>query len=744
MKLLMNFLKAVLGNEAMRKDTLTSAAIMLCSLIQHSHPEPEAIACQLACIAGCEDLLDASGCMHHFESGKKPLVGAHGVLDACFLVHHAQMPEFSRQALFRGVLSAGSRQALTCHIRLKDGSAGQSLMFSLVYDKVCEQCAGTADLFLVCYGLQTLTYNVEIVRQALQDSLQAVNSCQEETRLPATSKVVGDMFEAGVRIIWPHCEDPFQGIADQTKDMFEKLIGMRELGEIIANYEARKLQPGSVYLHEGLTIEARKSIFSELLQMAVSTKPNRKARYRVMAALVPRIGTSSLLSTSSDFMGVMLGSMRDQSVGSCAAALLLAMLVHGKEDSCGDSWWLEPCLHALTHADAQLKHAMCNYALPTLARGLPGSIDTLLDALQASQPEGGGEVVTNLWAITAVIKISRRWGSDTDVQPANTQSSARFLRAALLHASDDMRLNALEMICINPKNAEPATVEELALVREFLTFNLKSSSSFYRQRCMELLKKLFIRLRVSRNNLQTKASKTKGKKQSTEVQQELISAASAYTVLVDSFLAWLTVSLTAALYPGGSYERNIMALELYAIVVDVWMPAVAPHPDTNLRGIADCDADDELAASHLFRPEAVCTIINAIVNSFDLVRRNAFDLIMRFPAPLAGITSKKDVAGLLRWADALVSSPRARESDAGSLIVQLIHAKYIRVLGWYLSPHAPNHLPPRAAPIEGESASLYFVKGLLENITRVADDACTDFEATFSSSFAQGALLCLR
>jgi hypothetical protein len=87
------------------------------------------------------------------------------------------------------------------------------------------------------------------------------------------------------------------------------------------------------------------------------------------------------------------------------------------------------------------------------------------------------------------------------------EATARVLQAALLHEDDEMRLNALEMVCIHPKMTEPPTRAELVLVQEFLALNMKSSSSNYRQKCMELLKKFFMRLRIARQHIQTMCRK---------------------------------------------------------------------------------------------------------------------------------------------------------------------------------------------------------------------------------------------
>lgn len=153
----------------------------------------------------------------------------------------------------------------------------------------------------------------------------------------------------------------------------------------------------------------------------------------------------------------------------------------------------------------------------------------------------------------------------------------------------------------------------------------------------------------------------------------------------DQFLAWLAEHLTAALFPGASFERNIMALELFVITIDVWQPARARFPDPQIAEIKCSEEDDLRIKAAIFHPKAVHAVINCVVNSFDYVRKQALEVLMRFPSPPPGIEERPALLRLLAWSESLINSPRARESDAGSLIVKVVYNKYVKELGWYLS-----------------------------------------------------------
>jgi hypothetical protein len=402
-------LLGLLENDAVQKDALTPCAIVLCSLISHSHNTAEAVAVQLAVAAGCHGHINLSVYSKHFaESGRRPIISV-GDIQGCVLLHHDSYSPFARQALMRAALSSGTQDVLMASLAVADGSQGSSmmlrqskseserevgpsLMFSLIYDRIIAQCSATADLFFICYGLQSLAYAIDIAREALERILGDQGQYAHLPKVPIAK--VQTMCKEGITLLWPHCEDPFQGIVDQTKAMFDVLISLAELAaklEAQAKVEAQKTAHGDAEdtaappkLHQTPLAPhtphtpAIQEHYEELVALALGVKPNRKARYRILVALVPRVGVKALLARSPGLASSVLEAMRDQSVGSCASSLLEVLL---RTDPSSD-WWLAPLLHALTDTDAKLRYGLCNYALPTIARVVPRGIALLLAALQ--------------------------------------------------------------------------------------------------------------------------------------------------------------------------------------------------------------------------------------------------------------------------------------------------------------------------------------------------------------------------
>ena len=228
---LVELLLRLLGTEAVHKDALTSAAIILCSLVSHSHTDFGAIALQLASLIGCakDDEISASS---QLWSHSVPLLTM-GPVAGRFPIDPLSLPPFARQALIRAVLCSRSRGLVTTCLaggNCGDGGDGDgaSLLFMRAYARICEAVAEAGDLFVVCYALQTLSSCLDTAVAALRAALRG------EGGAGVTGRVVERMFDVGVAAVWGHCEDPFQGIADQTKEALPRLIVLRELGQVPA------------------------------------------------------------------------------------------------------------------------------------------------------------------------------------------------------------------------------------------------------------------------------------------------------------------------------------------------------------------------------------------------------------------------------------------------------------------------------------------------------------------------------
>lgn len=88
--------------------------------------------------------------------------------------------------------------------------------------------------------------------------------------------------------------------------------------------------------------------------------------------------------------------------------------------------------------------------------------------------------------------------------------------------------------------------------------------------------------------------------------------------------------------------------------------------------------------SEVFQPADTLVLLNNVTNSWDRVRTMSFDTLQKYPVPLPGIASLAAVRKLVLWGLKVASSPRNRDTEAGSLIVRVVFRKYVVEAGWFI------------------------------------------------------------
>jgi hypothetical protein len=218
--------------------------------------------------------------------------------------------------------------------------------------------------------------------------------------------------------------------------------------------------------------------------------------------------------------------------------------------------------------------------------------------------------------------------------------------------------------------------------------------------------------------------------------EELHKAAEDCDVALDSiqaFRGWLVQSALVGIYPGSPFERAVMAMDLLLLLLATWpggnsggagpgacnggygdgdSVAVAP-PSHGFSGggrkriryfcwqyFAPAKSQPEQAAGgqagkereageqevvhpleELWTPAVVLALLNLLLSSWDRLRAQAHQALLQLPRPLPGLATAAEMRPVLMWAHALTQSPRQRESDAGALLLKLLHTHRRRGVG---------------------------------------------------------------
>lgn len=637
------------------------------------------------------------------------------------------------------------------------------------------------------------------------------------------------MISRILQIVWNNWEDPLTQTVKQVQAIFDLLVDV----QFVFAQQRENDDNANAEVSNG---EFVKQIASNLL----AEGRYRKGKYVPLASLAVRIGAEKMLSMNPNLLFDTFHAQSDDDVCCSASSFLKTFLERLKED-CWSSFggvmegdvafrrlWIPPLLNVLLSGNSRLRTNLNTYALPVAMRIDPDSVVSILAFILDGASKWGERSSVN-WeylkgapglpshltlhqrvaALISVLKVARSLALiDGDIEQefsaANSVSRVSngdltsslteavvvriqnevvqvplsWLEQALTHLDDGLRVDAAELICLNPKTASMPSSLELKMLKLSIPLNMRCSSTSFRMRWTSLLKKFFNRVRTAawrQHRLENEpqpvkvsssvisygdekkkkrvAAAEKQKKGSINPQpnghgdDEQVSRDGVSIVEMQEFMQLLSQYLLSSLYPSAPYERKNMAMELLNAIIEVWSlsPQTKPMETNSLvaEGFSPYQAG-------LLSAEATLVVVGAIVDSWDKLRESAFRILVRYPTPLPGLESTASIEHILHWAKGLVSSPRVRESDAGALVLRLIFRKYVLDLGWTVNVHTVitstgvDKESGGIGPDRIGAAIAEYVESLNDWLEWGIDEGDKDLVKACSHSFVHGVLLTLR
>lgn len=307
--------------------------------------------------------------------------------------------------------------------------------------------------------------------------------------------------------------------------------------------------------------------------------------------------------------------------------------------------------------------------LPTTLRVLPTALDVLLDALD-DDSAAGDTLQPYVMVLAAAKTVGLLSAADmSEALEGAGRVSLRRVRAALHHASLDLRREALKLVC-SSAHVSAVSSCELVLLRECLPLLMPLSSTAFRQEIVIQVRALVVRLRqawVSETGHVHRADQRVAVSLRKDAPQPVLEAAQteldAHTAALDQATAafagtvrWLHDLCLASLTPGSNFQRRSVALqlltELTTLVLDGGSGALA------LADGAAADATDALPASlrRLFHNDWR-DVVRLLGDPQERIRSLAEALLRR-----PGLRLPADACQRL-WADGLVLCSRHRVKD---------------------------------------------------------------------------------
>lgn len=716
--------------------------------------------------------------------GKVPYEG-----DVCSDIRN--LSALSRLCLIRGILTAVSRTVLNAHFLVSkdkmDGGQshenGVNSIKTILYDgilpEICNYCENPTDSHFNFHALTLLQICLQQIKTSMLSNLTDLSGNYDP--------VPEDMGTRILKIIWNNLEDPLSQTVKQVHLIFDLFLDIQS---------TLQGKDGNVRIKSLL-----QKIASDLLRLG----PRCKGRYIPLASLTKRLGAKTLLDMNPDLLFETVQAYIDDDVCSAATSFLKCFL-----ECLRDEFWnsdgvesgyvlyrqhcLPPFLHGLASGVSKLRSNLNTYALPILLEVDVDSIFPMLDFISVGPSTDDGElfcpelaninmeltVEQKVAVVVSVLKVSRSLAlieGDIDlcedsanfdaygwlgrenlniyalvcIKGIDVRVPVGWLLLALTHIDESLRVDAAELLFLNPKTASLPSHLELALLKKAVPLNMRSSSTGFQMKWTSLFRKFFSRVRTA---LERQVKQGGWQPHLKHKDRELASLKGTGERVIGraeelfDFMRWFGCFLFLSCYPSAPYKRKMMAMELILILVNTW--PVQPAQGNN--GSILSENSLYPYSQGITSPELTILLVGSVVDSWDRLRENIFRILLHFPNPLPGISTINMVQKVIAWAKKLVCSPRVRESDAGALTLRLLFRKYALDLGWIVK--ASSNVDCSRAQCElsnGDSVGsksmhpvMEYIQSLIHWLTTSVEEGEKDLTEACKNSFVHGVLLALR
>uniref|UniRef100_A0A4W3HEY4 tRNA (32-2'-O)-methyltransferase regulator THADA n=1 Tax=Callorhinchus milii TaxID=7868 RepID=A0A4W3HEY4_CALMI len=470
------------------------------------------------------------------------------------------------------------------------------------------------------------------------------HSCSQHLKnsLSGSSEAVQKLLE----YVWTHWEHPLDGVRHQTKALFKNVLKIHQKAAGCC----------------GMT----DPFFVRMTRTLLDLEWHVKGKYASLSCLVEYLGTQHILDVDDSIPKQVLGVMREQSLANYASDLLEKMFVSHKKQLSStqpsawiDQWhetWVSPFLAALCEEEPGHTTYIIDYYLPKLLKCSPESLTHMIKELRSSsQSRTIGKYSRGaLGALMTCLRAARArglWNGDAkwdQLVPVN------LVKQALVHKHEQVRVDALGLICETHRSTQTLSSQEMALIKFFLPYNLNSQSPGTRQQIVWLMKKLFCRLRDSSQVLhkqtQNKVGQKRAPRENTSTDHDPVVQLQQYK----HFMFWTCDLLFQALFPGTSYPSKFTVLSLLGIIAEV------------------IECSEVLEMTDVLQPTYTDALLACLTSTFEELKMLAYDLLKRFPASVLGLKDTEKLQTLLQAALDLMISTKPYDCITASYLLALL------------------------------------------------------------------------
>ncbi|XP_006812214.2 tRNA (32-2'-O)-methyltransferase regulator THADA-like [Saccoglossus kowalevskii] len=570
---------------------------------------------------------------------------------------------FPTVVLIKAMLSCLDKEILVHPIYNATQEKKITLLYDILFCEVCKCCKAITEVHY--HAFQVLTLWLQCVR----DTLYLV--CRDFKKRMFYEE--SEYTKIVLQLVFENWENPIVGVAEHIKTSFTLLLEIYE--------EENKLH-----------LVNDSQFFEELCVKLSTTSWHMKGKYAPLCALIPYIGAIKFLTDHPDVTGNLVSCLATNYLASSACEVYKTFLYNLRKEccestedglaSCWSQYWMKSIIEALCHKTQLLRHNASHYWLPWTLKIFPCTYSLIIDELGSHktdiQPSRCLHTQISVLSAARTLNIMNV-----------TQMDVELIKEALFHLEDDIRSDAVGLLCTVQRKSELVSELELGLLKEFLPFNMNSDSSSFRQHLYAYIKRLLVRIRdscIAMLKQHDKVIKAKRKSDSICVLPNEFKAS------ID-FVDFLFKLCITSLFPGSCYQRKKTSLDLLLATFET----MATEESASTKHGQTTDSIKMLLAWandnnkwNFFSSEHGNIILHCIEDGTNEIRELSYKILTSYYPWQLTISATQ----IIHHAYELVSSPKAMQCESGALMWKMIFEKFVCNLGWCFSivPTSPGIL----------------------------------------------------
>ncbi|XP_067901270.1 thyroid adenoma-associated protein isoform X3 [Heterodontus francisci] len=519
------------------------------------------------------------------------------------------------------------------------------------------------DILIVLLSLNTrlkessmaisVSRNLSLWSTSALDALHS-DSCSQylKNSLNGNSEAIQKLLE----YIWTHWEHPLDGVRYQTKTIFKNIL---------------KIHQKTIDGFCGMT----DPFFLNMTKSLLSLEWHIKGKYISLSCLVEYLGTEHILTVDDSIPKQVLRVMLEQPLVTSASDLLEKMFVSHKNQlmssSQSSNWikqwhetWVSPFLTTLCEEKPSRTTYIIEYYLPKLLKCNPDSLTYMIKELQSSDKASNIGPFNSrgaLGALMTCLRAARAQGlwSTAEESAWDQLIPVSLIKQALVHKHEQVRLDALGLVCETHRSTEALSQQEIAFIKFFLPYNLNSQTPAMRQQIVWLMRKLFCRLRDSSQVLYKQTQIVNRQKNTLYEEKTNSQYPEVRLQQYKDFMIWLCDRLFESLFPGASFPRRFIVLSLLGIIAEVF---------ENLEG----QTYRVMQMTDVLQPAYADALLGCLNSTFEELKLLAYDLLKKLPATVLGLQDSEKLQTLLQTALDLSTSTKPYDCITASYLLALL------------------------------------------------------------------------